>query len=591
MGLTYAFLYMGRYNLTVAKNALGSLMTKEDFGWIFGVGTLTYAFAFLLNGPLTDKFGGKKALLLAAFGASLANLSMGVFLSHAVSGSPSDSGNLKLVFSILYAINMYFQSFGAVAIVKVNSSWFHVRERGSFSGIFGTMISSGIFFAFTVNQWMLRFAQSITHSSDAIAAKWVFFFPAALLAVFGIIELFVLRDRPGQAGHEDFDTGDASSGETGDLPVLALMKKILTHPVILTLGMIEFCTGVLRNGIMHWYPIYSQEILALPSHHHLANGEWKIWYVIPFFGLGFLGFLVAKFIKQPAKRWIFIGAAMLCLLPFLQAGWGGLLMVAGILGGNIAGQVSDLFFQSRRAPAAGGLYAVLILCTLAMIPSLGNTTTVVQSSPTELQPGDKVLSVNGSKTQFTTWREVKRTFECVPALCRGKASCDTKSCLCSSKPKAPLAQPITTMGKTISVTVERSGKEITLHMKDPIATDNPAKRPSAGSGRKLKATPVPTLSPYFLGAIVFLMSLCVIGTHGLLSGTATMDFGGRKGAATAVAMIDGFVYLGTAVESFSLGYLTTRSWSYWPLFLVPFGIVGFLFCLRIWKASPSPKRA
>jgi OPA family glycerol-3-phosphate transporter-like MFS transporter len=35
MGLTYAFLYMGRYNLTVSKNALGSLMTKEEFGIIF----------------------------------------------------------------------------------------------------------------------------------------------------------------------------------------------------------------------------------------------------------------------------------------------------------------------------------------------------------------------------------------------------------------------------------------------------------------------------------------------------------------------------------------------------------------------------
>ena len=50
---------------------------------------------------------------------------------------------------------MYFQSYGAVAIVKVNAHWFHVRERGGFSGIFGTMISSGIFLAFTVNNWIL----------------------------------------------------------------------------------------------------------------------------------------------------------------------------------------------------------------------------------------------------------------------------------------------------------------------------------------------------------------------------------------------------------------------------------------------------
>jgi OPA family glycerol-3-phosphate transporter-like MFS transporter len=47
LGVAYAMLYMGRYNLTVAKNSLGDLMTKEDFGVIFGVGTGVYAFAFL----------------------------------------------------------------------------------------------------------------------------------------------------------------------------------------------------------------------------------------------------------------------------------------------------------------------------------------------------------------------------------------------------------------------------------------------------------------------------------------------------------------------------------------------------------------
>ena len=56
LGLTYAFLYMGRYNLTVAKNELGDLMTKEDFGIIFAAGTITYAFSFPLAIPRTDSY-------------------------------------------------------------------------------------------------------------------------------------------------------------------------------------------------------------------------------------------------------------------------------------------------------------------------------------------------------------------------------------------------------------------------------------------------------------------------------------------------------------------------------------------------------
>jgi len=92
---------------------------------------------------------------------------------------------------------------------------------------------------------------------------------------------------------------------------------------------------------------------------------------------------------------------------------------------------------------------------------------------------------------------------------------------------------------------------------------------------------------WILGAIVFIMSIAVIGTHGLLSGTATMDFGGRKGAATTVGIIDGFVYLGTGVQSISLGFITSKDWAYWPIFLFPFSVIGFLLLLKIWKAKPK----
>ena len=77
LGLAYAFLYMGRYNLTVSKVALGDLMSKESFGIIFAAGTITYALAFLINGPLTDRIGGKKAMLIGLSGAAVANALLG----------------------------------------------------------------------------------------------------------------------------------------------------------------------------------------------------------------------------------------------------------------------------------------------------------------------------------------------------------------------------------------------------------------------------------------------------------------------------------------------------------------------------------
>jgi OPA family glycerol-3-phosphate transporter-like MFS transporter len=436
LGLTYAFLYMGRYNLTVAKNALGNLMTKEQFGIIFAAGTITYAFAFLINGPLTDRVGGKRAILASAIGSAAMNVLMGVLTYFLLLGKLSI--NTAVIFSVIYAANMYFQSFGAVAIVKVNAAWFHVRERGVFGGIFGVLISLGLYFAFdwgyaivlatqahvTVHlnflQAFLRHILSI-EGSTMDQTWWVFFVPAFILAVFFLLDLLILRDRPGQAGFRDFDTGDASSGEE-DKPFRLgeILKRILTDRIIITIATIEFCTGILRNGIMHWYPIFSNEYLHLPPDH------------------------------------------------FLRENWGLILMLAGVLGGLSAGIVSDKVFGSRRGPVAALLYGLMLVSTITMA---------------------FVLDLN----------------------------------------------------------------------------------------------------PYVLGAIVMLMSLCVIGTHGVLSGTSTMDFGGRRAAGTAVGLIDGCVYLGTGVQSLSLGFLTTQNWHLWPPFLIPFAIFGLVQAIRIWYAYPKAK--
>lgn len=594
MGLTYAFLYMGRYNLNVAKNALGDLMTKEDFGIIFGAGTITYGVSFLLNGPLTDKIGGKWGILISAFGSAFMNLVMGFYLSHVLNAGDATNDQIRLAFSLLYAGNMYFQSFGAVAIVKVNASWFHVRERGGFSGIFGTMISSGIFFAFTVNAWMLEYFQKgLEGSPKTLATRWVFFLPALILLVMGLIEVFLLRDRPSQTGHEDFDTGDANLGD-GDVSTLDIMKKIFMNPVVLTVGLIEFCTGVLRNGVMQWYPTYAKEVFGLPSNHYLNDGNWSDWRtIVPFFVLAATFFVASSRVTGKWRTiWITSGG-LLFLAPFLQGGWGGIQMVAGVIGGNVAGYVSDLFFQSRRAPAAGGLYWILFACVVGMIFALGSSTNTLLAAPakTPLLAGDKIVAVDGR--EVTDWVSARRAFQCVPAVCQGGARFETKNgnCLCASK--AEVAAEVPALRASIPMSVLRGGERISLEVPDPaVGKDKEGKlspKFRAGDTRRLGGQPVLSITPYLLGVLVFIMSLSVIGTHGLLSGTATMDFGGRKGAATAVGMIDGFVYLGTGLQSLSLGYLTSRSWSYWPLFLLPFALVGSLLCLRIWNARPAPK--
>ena len=52
--------------------------------------------------------------------------------------------------------------------------------------------------------------------------------------------------------------------------------------------------------------------------------------------------------------------------------------------------------------------------------------------------------------------------------------------------------------------------------------------------------------------------MAVIGVHGMLSGTASMDFGGAKNAGIAVGIIDGFVYLGTGLMSFTYAVILPK---------------------------------
>jgi OPA family glycerol-3-phosphate transporter-like MFS transporter len=411
VGLLYAFLYMGRYNLTVAKGALGELMSNEDFGLIFGIGTAVYGCAFLINGPLTDRIGGKLAILIGASGALVANLLMGLATLRA--GADTD---LRLVYSVLYGANMYFQSFGAVAIVKINSSWFHVRERGVFGAIFGILISLGIYFAFDWGKLIV----------DNLSTEWVFFIPSGLLALTAIVVSIGVKNTPGEAGHDDFDTADASSGDDGPaVGPLTVFKRMLTNPVILTIAGIEFCSGFLRQAIMQWYRIFAKDT-------GLDSG-------------------------------------------FVYDNWGMLLCAAGIMGGVFAGTLSDHLFQSRRGPVAGILYTIMVAGSVALVFLLGH----------------------------------------------------------------PL-----------------------------------------------------------LGALIVFMSMAVIGVHGMLSGTASMDFGGRKNAGIAVGIIDGFVYAGTAVMSFTYGSIlpsgeagadVVANWRPWPIAMIPVAILGFVLALRVWNAKPKPK--
>jgi len=226
-----------------------------------------------------------------------------------------DASKVLVSMSLLWSLNMYFQSFGALSVVKVNSTWFHVRERGVFGGIFGIMISSGYFLATTIGAWLLASFSSWTV---------IWFVPSAAMALMFTVDWFLIRNRPSHAGYPDFDTGDGSnagSAEDAPLPLRDLFRKVFHNPIIVSLIFAEFCTGFVRQGVMLYFTEYLQEV------YHLSKKAHLFWWT----GIAFMG--------------------------------------GGILGGLLCGWMSDKLFQSRRPPVAFFFYLVQVV----MLGLLGMT--------------------------------------------------------------------------------------------------------------------------------------------------------------------------------------------------------------------------
>ncbi len=417
LGLTYATFYMGRYNFNVVKGELGHLfhLDKAEMGIIATAGFWTYALSVIFNGPLADRIGGKKAIIIGAVGAAALNLIIGALFLN--------GWQTKIIvgMSLLYAVNMYFQSFGALSVVKVNASWFHVRERGIFGGIFGSMISGGYWLAMQVGAWILaRFGW-----------QWIFIIPAFAMLTMFCVDYFLVKDTPADAGHENFNTGDASAGDETPVNFSYIAKKVFSNPILLTIAAAEFCTGFVRQGLLLYFVEFLKEV----------HGK---------------GFTTAEF--SVASGGITIG---------------------GILGGILCGWMSDKLFQSRRPPVAFIFYIGQVIALLML----------------------------------------------------GYAS-----------------------------------------------------------------------SPMLAALLIGFCCMWIFGVHGMLSGTASMDFGGRKAAATAAGMLDGVQYIASGFTGFGLGWiLKTYGWDgiataghqaadahIWVFSIIPFSILGALIMLTIWNAKPQP---
>jgi OPA family glycerol-3-phosphate transporter-like MFS transporter len=343
LGFLYAAFYMSRYNFAAVMVNLSATFgwSNTDLGIFETAMPLVYGLSVVFNGPIADRIGGRKAFLFGALGVVVMNLLFGLCISfvavpavmvgkghdaHVLTEAVLTHGfqprSLLLLMATIWGANGYFQSFGALSIVKVNAQWFHVRERGTFAGIFGVLIRFGLILAFSV----------VPAIATVLPLQYAFWIPGVFVGVLFVLNYLFMRDSPLDAGFTDLDTGDAQGVSDGKPSSLRfVLKTVFASPVTWTIALGSMMIGMVRRStIDSWYPKYFKEV-------HLGDPT----------------------------------ASLASYIPYQSATWGIALM--GIAGGFAFGIASDRIFKGRRAPVVfiGFVGMAVILALFGLIDRMG----------------------------------------------------------------------------------------------------------------------------------------------------------------------------------------------------------------------------
>jgi OPA family glycerol-3-phosphate transporter-like MFS transporter len=308
VGLTYTSFYLCRYNFSYANKAIKDELgfTNQDMSAILFWNFIAYGCGQIINGLLTDRIGGKKAMMIGAAGTVTVNL---------LFGAASFWGMLSL-FSLLWGINGYVQSFGAPGFIKINSAWFSEKGRGTFAGVFGFMINLGRFAANKLLPALLAgFVFLGMWHVPPQHWRWLFWIPAAVAAIVAIVLAIVVKDTPEELGYKNLFPGEADHADQEvRSDMMVVFKHVVSNPMVWVMAAAYACTGAVRQSVDQWFPTYFQEV------HHLNMKDSSQFQLVGF------------------------------LIPFVAS--------AGSL---LSGWVSDRFFQSRRAPVAMGIYCIEVV--------------------------------------------------------------------------------------------------------------------------------------------------------------------------------------------------------------------------------------
>lgn len=224
----YGFYYVCRLSFSVAKSSMAEagIFDAAELGLIGSTIFFAYAFGKLANGILADRVNARRFMATGLFVSALINFTLGFSTAFGV-------------FLVLWALNGWFQSFGAASSVVTITHWYDGKERGTFYGMWASSHNIG---------------EAITFVGTAViisAFGWMWGFRAAgLLCI--VASIFVWRylyERPEVYGLPSaIRETEAMAHQTINQKQLAVFK----NPAVWILGLSSASFYVTRYAINSW---------------------------------------------------------------------------------------------------------------------------------------------------------------------------------------------------------------------------------------------------------------------------------------------------------------------------------------------------
>jgi sugar phosphate permease len=555
LGLLYTSFYLCRFNLSVANKSISDQyhFSYSEMSRIIFTSTLVYAFGQIINGLITDRIGGKKAMLIGAAGTIVMNI---------LFGAASVWGILGL-FIAIRGVDGYFQSFGAPGMTKIKTAWFAKTERGGFAGIFGFMINLGRLGIFTFGPALLAgFTLFGMVRVDPLHWKWLFWGPSIICGIMAVAMAFGIKETP---------------EENGFLPIERYKPANPTPATIVRSVIIGSIVTIFFVSIF-WCYHHESPVAKLMA--PLAKDQKQITS------------LTVSPLSEPLKIYTTVTLVSktdsTSAVINAAASSGATTLSVEKFNSNGTYEVGSIAETSALdAMELGVIVAAAIVVIFIVLHIMAN---VFVPDPEMIRAAKQDVAT-ATRADFST---AIRLIVVNPAVwivaaayaCTGAVRNPIDSWFARYMQEAHDTSQVSSLFQTLAFMIPIAGSAGSLlsgYVSDKLFK---GERSPVAAALYLIEIAIVAFASFYSNtperAVFFLVALSFTAnaTHSILGTAAAMDIGGRKMTGFASGVIDSFQYFGATIGLWALGHLLDRyGWKAYFPYMIPFGIIGF--CLMI----------